>query len=614
MFSFRRKGKKEDATPQIHASPSLPQLYSQGIPWPENLVDVAAIRQAPPDLAQQQGAAKTSFQGVDRAPIPFHKPFRGPPGKPVDGTISSLYMSNPPSAFENKRFTTISTASRQGHRRTRVPPTFNLMVVGGQGTGKTSLLRLLLETADLSPTATADQQVAVDRFLRGSAKHTQSIQTACVEICESRYERLLFSIIDTPGLDFLDGHELKLERQVNGIIKYVDAQYADTMSEESKVIRQSKGDQHIHLCIYMIDPSSIMSIAARRARSSLPTKTRSETTISYHQPPDLVPDNSSIDDSDDESPSPLTMSPAEIRVIRRLCQRCNVLPVIARADSLTDEKLLAVKDAVRRSLLEADLDFGVFGPMAAKAEATPRPSFTQSEGGHDHSVEENGTAVSNGIETHSDPGEDEDGRESRSVIKLRSSRHSRNTSRSCSRSRRDLADAARDDRRAASPDANDTESLAHVRFSAHIVAKTDLSMLMPFAFIAPEGGKRRKFAVSSPQTPVTTSEIDHGSIKDEMKSPMSTRHLLPYLNGPPEDLKGVFTRNFRWGTVDVLNPNHCDFAALRTTVLTTHLKILKMHTKEVLYENYRTQKLLARHATRHISDDERKRLLEDLGL
>jgi septin family protein len=93
------------------------------------------------------------------------------------------------------------------------------------------LLRLLLDTADISPTATADQQAAVDRFMRGSAKHTSSIQTACVEICESRFDRLLFSIIDTPGLDFVDGHELKLERQVNVVIKYVDAQYADTMSE-----------------------------------------------------------------------------------------------------------------------------------------------------------------------------------------------------------------------------------------------------------------------------------------------------------------------------------------------------------------------------------------------
>lgn len=103
--------------------------------------------------------------------------------------------------------------------------------MGGKGTGKTSLLRLLLETADISPSATGDQKAAVDQFLKGSTKTTQAIQTACVEICESRFDRVLFSVIDTPGLDFQEGRELKLERQVTSIIKYVDAQYADTMTE-----------------------------------------------------------------------------------------------------------------------------------------------------------------------------------------------------------------------------------------------------------------------------------------------------------------------------------------------------------------------------------------------
>jgi len=103
--------------------------------------------------------------------------------------------------------------------------------VGGKGTGKTSLLRLLLETADTSSGATVDQRAAVERFLKGPPKTTQDIQTACVEICESRFDRLLFSVIDTPGLDFQEGRELKLERQVNAVIKYVDMQYADTMSE-----------------------------------------------------------------------------------------------------------------------------------------------------------------------------------------------------------------------------------------------------------------------------------------------------------------------------------------------------------------------------------------------
>lgn len=94
----------------------------------------------------------------------------------------------------------------------------------------------------------------------------------------------------------------------------------------------------------MIDPASIITAEQRRAMSSLPVRTRSETTISK-RPPELVPDTSSGDESDEEEEGPLTMSPAEIRVIRRLSTRTNVLPVIARADSLTDEKLLAVKNA-----------------------------------------------------------------------------------------------------------------------------------------------------------------------------------------------------------------------------------------------------------------------------
>jgi hypothetical protein len=104
-------------------------------------------------------------------------------------------------------------------------------VVGARGTGKTSFLRLLLETADISPNATEDQRVGLDRFLNGSLKHTQQLNTACVEICESRYDRVLLTVIDTPGLDFGDGHELRVERQVSGMIKYLDAQYADTMNE-----------------------------------------------------------------------------------------------------------------------------------------------------------------------------------------------------------------------------------------------------------------------------------------------------------------------------------------------------------------------------------------------
>jgi septin family protein len=629
MFSFRRKPSKPEA-PRIRTSPSLPTLSSPGVAWPENLVDVEAIRQSesPSDVLPAQGAAKASLQGPERTAIPFHKPFRASPGNPGDGPISSLYMSGAPTAFDNRK-STAPTVSRYSQRRARTPPTFNLMVVGGKGTGKTSLLRLLLETADVSPGATVDQRAVVQRFLRGTPKATQIINTACIEICESRFDRVLFSVIDTPGLDFLESRELKLERQVNGIIKYIDVQYADTMSEESKVVRKSKGDQHIHLCIYMIDPSSIMTTAARRGQSSLPSKTRSETTVSYRNPPDLVPDTSSEDDSDDESEGPLTMSPAEVRVIRRLSARSNVLPVIARADSLTDEKLLAVKNAVRTGLAEAGLDFGVFSPPKQDTAETPRRATRFADARDRQNGHVNGNGNENGNGTHgdgeanangpteTDEGEEGEDRQSRPVIKLRP-RLNRGLSRS--RSRRDLSRAGDDERRPVSPDA---ESLANVRFSAHIVAKTDLGAIMPFALIAPETGKGNKRrnsvdVLSTPSSPLQQSEDGHApSMEDAIPQTPASIHSnrgLAYLQGPPDDLKGVFVRKFRWGTVDVLDPTHCDFAALRTAVLSTHLKVLKSHTKEVLYEKYRTEKLLARRATANITDDERQRLLEDLGL
>jgi hypothetical protein len=407
-------------------------------------------------------------------------------------------------------------------------------------------------------------------------------------------------VIDSPGLEFAEGRELKLERQVNSIIKYIDAQFADTMSEESKVVRKNIGDQHIHLCIYMIDPASIMTLAERRAKSSLPTKQRSETTVSYRTPPDLIPDTSS--GSDDEEESPLIMAPAEIRVIKRLATRCNVLPVIAKADSLTDETLIGVKDAVRRSLSEAGLGFGVFEPSSQQQ---PTPMTTPSKARATRFASESSEAG----DEEEDGEEEGEERQSRPVIKLRRPKVGRTLSRS--RSRRDLSQAAEDERRPVSPD---MESIASVRFSAHIVAKPNLTEMMPFALIAPESNTRRHTSTddqilrTAPSSPVQQSEDGHDTIPIP---PTPSLHNYP---GPPQNLKGVFIRKFRWGTVDVLDPDHCDFAALRTAVLSTHLKVLKVHTKEVLYEKYRTEKLLARRATSNFTDEQRDKLLQDLGL
>ena len=314
-------------------------------------------------------------------------------------------------------------------------------------------------------------------------------------------------------------------------------------------------------CIYMIDPASVMVASARRALSGLPTMTRSETTISPRNPPELIPDTSSGDDSDDEVEEELTMSPAELRVLRRLAERTNILPVIARADSLTDDKLRAVKAAVRKSLSGAGLGFGVFD----ETYQSPSPKS---------SVADVRSSIDTATTPTVDESESEDDRRARPVIKLRMPRIGRKSS--SSRSRRDLSQVADDPRRPVSPDATDPDTVANVRFSAQAMAKADMKSMMPFSLIAPEANIRRhrqfcdlSQARSACETPVDGPE---SSVPQTPVSSAGSKHTS-YYQSPPDDLKDLFVRKFRWGTIDVLNPAHCDFAALRTVVLSTHMKV-----------------------------------------
>ncbi|KAH7099582.1 Septin-domain-containing protein [Auriculariales sp. MPI-PUGE-AT-0066] len=651
VLGFGRKSRKTAEEPPLKVSPSLPNIGQQGVAW-GNLVDAAALRdqetsQAPP------AAAKLSFQTL-RGSIPFHKPFRaGAEPAPIpegDGSIASLYArqpasaslpgtATPPSAF--KRLAGGTTSMYGGKRRQKVAPTFNLMVAGGQGTGKTSFLRLLLDTCDLSPNATADQRTTVNNFIRTSTRPTVAVQTACIEICETKVDRVLLSVIDTPGLDFSVGAELGLERSVSGIVKYFDLQFAETLGEEAKVMRQNKGDQHVHLCIYLVEPDSVITVSQRKAKLALPRLNRSTASLRYANAKDRAESSGesseSSDDDNEEDNVParhrLTMNPSEIRAIKRLATRVNVLPVVARADSLTDEKLNAIKRAVRRDLAEAGINFGVFDSLdpslpTRKTHRQPRGLASTDPGSRPEARDE--------PEEEAPPAP---------VIQIKKSRFGTLTR---SRSKRNLqeqdADLFGESRQ---PNVTDTRERVMSLAIAPGVNILTTQPILPFAVVAPEQPrekreKRKKKHANGngvangdaspgaeqpnhPERPREERRRSTGAISvasTTVTVPVSptdegdhTGTGLPYMMSPlHQAMRGRFVRRYRWGTIDVLDPAHCDFAALRTAVLNTHLKQLKATTRDVLYEQFRTEKLLARRATRNINDEDRKRLLEDLGI
>ena len=67
----------------------------------------------------------------------------------------------------------------------------------------------------------------------------------------------------------------------------------------------------------------------------------------------------------------------------------------------------------------------------------------------------------------------------------------------------------------------------------------------------------------------------------------------PAANGDAKaDGSRPLARAYPWGLVEVENPEHCDFVQIKNTLFATHMQELKDFTREVHYEQWRTEKLL----------------------
>lgn len=68
----------------------------------------------------------------------------------------------------------------------------------------------------------------------------------------------------------------------------------------------------------------------------------------------------------------------------------------------------------------------------------------------------------------------------------------------------------------------------------------------------------------------------------------------------------------RFGRLDVLNPEHCDFLPLKQAIL-SNANLLRDTTRLDKYESYRTQRLLQRRATRQLPKATRDSILHEVA-
>ncbi|ORY90500.1 Septin-domain-containing protein [Syncephalastrum racemosum] len=170
---------------------------------------------------------------------------------------------------------------------------YNVMVVGQSGLGKSTLVNTIFASHLIESKA----RLAADE----PPRQTTEIQTVS-HLIEENGVRLRLNIVDTPGY----GDQMNNEGCWEPIIKYIKDQHSAYLRKELTAQRDRYiQDSRVHCCLFFINPTGH---AAR-------------------------------------------LKPIDIVVLKKLSEVVNVVPVIAKSDSLTIEERKIFKQRIKAELV-----------------------------------------------------------------------------------------------------------------------------------------------------------------------------------------------------------------------------------------------------------------------
>ncbi|KAM6164907.1 septin-9 [Rhynchocyon petersi] len=173
---------------------------------------------------------------------------------------------------------------------------FNIMVVGQSGLGKSTLINTLFKSkiSRKSVQPTSEERIP----------KTIEIKSITHDI-EEKGVRMKLTVIDTPGF----GDHINNENCWQPIMKFINEQYEKYLQEEININRKKRiPDTRVHCCLYFIPATG-------------------------H-----------------------ALRPLDIEFMKRLSKVVNIVPVIAKADTLTLEERVYFKQRIMADLLSNGID------------------------------------------------------------------------------------------------------------------------------------------------------------------------------------------------------------------------------------------------------------------
>ena len=175
---------------------------------------------------------------------------------------------------------------KQWHRKSiRRGFNLNLLSVGESGLGKSTLINTLFNKELYQPKEPRDP--AVER------PTGVSIDTISSEI-EENGVKLNLTVIDTPGF----GDQVNNTDSWQPIVDEINSRFDSYLEFENKINRTTVADTRIHACLYFIEPTG-------------------------H-----------------------SLKPLDIEFLKQVHKKVNVIPVVAKSDTLTEEEILEFKQRV----------------------------------------------------------------------------------------------------------------------------------------------------------------------------------------------------------------------------------------------------------------------------
>ncbi|KAK0181715.1 hypothetical protein PV327_003976 [Microctonus hyperodae] len=183
---------------------------------------------------------------------------------------------------------------------------FTLMVVGASGLGKSTLINSMF-LADIYSAEYPGPSLRV--------KKTVAVETSKVMLKENGVN-LTLTVVDTPGFgDAVDNSNCWVP-----VIEYIESKYEEFLNAESRVVRRQIPDSRVHCCLYFVAPSG-------------------------HG-----------------------LKPLDVEFMQRLHDKVNIIPVIAKADTMTPDECAQFKKQILNEMAQHKIKIYEFPELEEEEE------------------------------------------------------------------------------------------------------------------------------------------------------------------------------------------------------------------------------------------------------